>query len=84
LAGRLLLLLALEFLGVLVLEEKELGLAEAWKAEDLVKRLGAPEVLIYRTDEEIVAHIPRNLGSGEIPSAQPSPIRLGFMLDLTG
>jgi hypothetical protein len=37
LAGRLLPLLAMEFLEVLVLEEKELGLAEAWKAEDLVK-----------------------------------------------
>jgi hypothetical protein len=36
-AGRLLPLLAMKFLGVLVLEEKELGLAEAWKAEDLVK-----------------------------------------------
>jgi hypothetical protein len=29
--------LATKFLGVLVLEEKELGLAEAWKAEDFVK-----------------------------------------------
>jgi hypothetical protein len=29
--------LAMKFLGVLVLEEKELGLAEAWKEEDLVK-----------------------------------------------
>jgi hypothetical protein len=29
--------LAMEFLGVLVLEEKELGLAKAWEAEDLVK-----------------------------------------------
>jgi hypothetical protein len=29
--------LAMEFLEVLVLEEKELRLAEAWKAEDLVK-----------------------------------------------
>jgi hypothetical protein len=37
LAGRLLPLLAMMFLGVLVLEEKELELAEAWKAEDLVK-----------------------------------------------
>jgi hypothetical protein len=27
----------MEFLEILVLEEKELGLAEAWKAEDLVK-----------------------------------------------
>jgi hypothetical protein len=30
-------LLAMEFLGILVLEEKELELAEAWKAEVLVK-----------------------------------------------
>jgi hypothetical protein len=37
LAGRLLQMLAMEFLGVLVLEEKELELAEAWEAEDLVK-----------------------------------------------
>jgi hypothetical protein len=37
LAGRLLPLLDMKFLGLLVLEEKELGLAEAWKAEDLVK-----------------------------------------------
>jgi hypothetical protein len=37
LAGRLLPLLAMEFLEVLVLEEKELGFAKAWKAEDLVK-----------------------------------------------
>jgi hypothetical protein len=29
--------LSMKFLGVLVLEEKELGLAEAWKIEDLVK-----------------------------------------------
>jgi hypothetical protein len=37
LAGCLLPLLAMKFLGVLVIEEKELELAEAWKAEDLVK-----------------------------------------------
>jgi hypothetical protein len=30
----------MEFLGVLVLEEKELELAEVWKAEDLVKVRG--------------------------------------------
>jgi hypothetical protein len=30
-------LLAMEFLEVLVLEEKELGFAKAWKAKDLVK-----------------------------------------------
>jgi hypothetical protein len=35
--GRLLPLLAMKFLGVLVLEEKEIELAEAWNAEDLVK-----------------------------------------------
>jgi hypothetical protein len=33
LAGRMLPLLAMKFLGVLVHEEKELELAEAWKAE---------------------------------------------------
>jgi hypothetical protein len=27
-----------------------------------------------------VAHIPRNLGSGETLSTEPSPSRLGFML----
>jgi hypothetical protein len=27
-----------------------------------------------------VAHIPRNLGSGETPSTEPSPGRLGFKL----
>jgi hypothetical protein len=37
LAGRLLPLLDMRLLGVLVLEEKELELAEAWEAEDLVK-----------------------------------------------
>jgi hypothetical protein len=37
LARRLLPLLAMEFLGVLVLEGKELRLVEARKAEDLVK-----------------------------------------------
>jgi hypothetical protein len=37
LAVRLLPLLTMKLLGVLVLEEKELELAEAWKAKDLVK-----------------------------------------------
>jgi hypothetical protein len=36
--------------------------------------------LAKRSWTEIVAHIPRNLGSGETPSAEPSPSRLGFML----
>jgi hypothetical protein len=42
--------------------------------------LGAPEVLIYGTDKEIVAHIQRNLESGETPSTERSPSCLGFML----
>jgi hypothetical protein len=37
LTGRQLPQLAMKFLGVLVLEEKGLELAEAWKAEDFVK-----------------------------------------------
>jgi hypothetical protein len=37
LTGCLLPLLAMKFLGVLVLEGKELELEEAWKAEDLAK-----------------------------------------------
>jgi hypothetical protein len=37
LVGHLLPPLAMEFLGVLVLKEKELGLAKAWEAKDLVK-----------------------------------------------
>jgi hypothetical protein len=37
LAGRLLPLLAMKFLGVVVLQEREFELAEARKAKDLVK-----------------------------------------------
>jgi hypothetical protein len=54
LAGRLLLLFAMEFLGVLVLETESLG----WqRLEDrgFGERLGAPEVHIYGTGEVIVA-----------------------------
>jgi hypothetical protein len=36
--------------------------------------------LTKRSWPEIVAHIPRNFGSGETPSTEPSPSRLGFML----
>jgi hypothetical protein len=36
--------------------------------------------LTNRSWPEIVAHIPRNLGSGETPSTERSPSRLGFML----
>jgi hypothetical protein len=36
--------------------------------------------LTKRSWTEIVAHIPRNLGSGGTPLAERSPSRLGFML----
>jgi hypothetical protein len=36
--------------------------------------------LAKRLWPEIVAHIPKNLGSGETLSTKPSPSRLGFML----
>jgi hypothetical protein len=36
--------------------------------------------LAKRSWPEIVAHIPRNLGSGETPLTEPSPSHLGFML----
>jgi hypothetical protein len=36
--------------------------------------------LTKRLWPEIVAHIPRNLESGETPSTERSPGRLGFML----
>jgi hypothetical protein len=36
--------------------------------------------LVKRSWPEIMAHIPRNLGSGETLSAEPSPSRLGFVL----
>jgi hypothetical protein len=36
--------------------------------------------LAKRSWPEIMAHIPRNLGSGETLSSEPSLSRLGFML----
>jgi hypothetical protein len=36
--------------------------------------------LTKRSWPEIMAHIPRNLGSGETPSTERSPSHLGFML----
>jgi hypothetical protein len=84
LAGRLLPLFAMELLGVLVLGKEELELAEAWEAEDLVKGWRHPRLLFMELTNgswpEIVAYIPRNLGSGETPSTERSPSRLGFML----
>jgi hypothetical protein len=55
----------MEFLGVLKLERKA-WIGKGLKDRELGERLWAPEVLIYGTDNKIVAHIPRNLGSGEI------------------
>jgi hypothetical protein len=84
LAGRLLPLFAMELLGVLVLGKEELELAEAWEAEDLVKAWRHPRSLFMELMKglwpEIVAHIPRNLGSGETPSTERWPSRLGFIL----
>jgi hypothetical protein len=67
------------FLGVLVLKGKA-WIGKGLESRVLGERLGAPEVLIYGVGEEIVAHIPRNLGSGETPSTEPSSGRLGFKL----
>jgi hypothetical protein len=36
--------------------------------------------LTKRSWSDIMAHIPRNLGSGETPSTEPSSGRLGFKL----
>jgi hypothetical protein len=84
LAGHLLLLFAMELLGVLVLGKEELELAEAWETEDLVKGWRHPRSLFMELTKgswpEIVVHIPRNLGSGETPSTERSPSHLGFML----
>jgi hypothetical protein len=44
----------MEFLGVLVLERKA-WVGKGLKGRGLGERLGAPEVLIYGTGEEIVA-----------------------------
>jgi hypothetical protein len=54
LAGRLLLLCAMELLGVLVLERKA-SVGKGLKDIELGERLGAPEVIIYGTGKEIMA-----------------------------
>jgi hypothetical protein len=54
LAGRLLLLLAMEFLGVLVLETESLGWQRLGR-QRIGESLGAPEIVIYGTGEEVVA-----------------------------
>jgi hypothetical protein len=74
----------MKLLGVLVLGKEELELAEAWEAEDLVKGWRHPRSLFMELTKgswpEIMAHIPRNLGSGETLLTEPSLSHLGFML----
>jgi hypothetical protein len=64
--------------------EKELRLAKAWEACGLMKGYGHLRFLFMglakRSWPEIVAHIPRNLGSGETPLTEPSLGHLGFKL----
>jgi hypothetical protein len=73
----------MELLGVLEWRAKA-RIGKGLESRGLGERLGAPEVLIYGTGErswpEIVAHIPRNLGSGEALSTEPSSGCLGFRL----
>jgi hypothetical protein len=79
LARRLLLLPAIELLGVLVLKK---GSLDWQRLEDkgLGERLGAPAILIYGTGKEIVVHIPRNLGGGETSLTESSSARVEFKL----
>jgi hypothetical protein len=90
LARRLLLLPAIRFLGVLVLEKESLD----WQRLDgkrLCERLGAPTVLFMGMEKRswpwIVVHIPRNLEGGETPLTESPSGRLEFKLShirLTG
>jgi hypothetical protein len=84
LARRLLLLPAIEFLGVLVLERGSLD----WQR---LERLGAPTVLIYGTGKEIVARdrgaYPEKFGRWRASLTESSSDRLEFKLShirLTG
>jgi hypothetical protein len=52
-AGRLLLMFAIELLGILVLERKA-WVGKGLEDRGLAERLGAPEVVIYGTRKEIV------------------------------
>jgi hypothetical protein len=90
LARRLLLLPAIKFLGVLVLEKGSLDWPRL-EGRRLGERLGAPTVLFMGLAKkswlEIVVHIPRNLGGGETSLTESSSGRLEFKLShirLTG
>jgi hypothetical protein len=55
LARHLLLLFAMVFLGVLVLERERAWVSKSLEGRGFGERLGAPEILIYGTGAEIVA-----------------------------
>jgi hypothetical protein len=78
-----LLLPAIEFLGVLVLEKESLDW-QRLEGRRLGERLGAPWFLFMglakRSWPEIVVHIPRNLGGGETSLTESSSGRLEFKL----
>jgi hypothetical protein len=69
-----LLLPAMELFGVLVLERRSLDW-QRLESGGLGERLGA---LAKRSWSEIMVHIPKNLGSGETSSTEPSSGQLGF------
>jgi hypothetical protein len=90
LARHLLLLPAIKFLGVLMLEKENLDW-QRLEGKRLGERLGAPTVLFMgmakRSWPQIVVHIPRNLEGGEASLTELSSGRLEFKLShirLTG
>jgi hypothetical protein len=90
LARRLLLLPAIRFLGVLVLEKESLYW-QRFEGKRLGERLGAPTVLFMgmakRSWPWIVVHIPRNLEGGETSLTESLSSHLEFKLShirLTG
>jgi hypothetical protein len=72
-----------EAFGSTILEKKSLDW-QRLESRGLGEMLGAPEVLIYGAGKEIVARdrgaYPKNLGSGETSSTEPSSGRLGFKM----
>jgi hypothetical protein len=90
LAQRLLLLPAIRFLGVLVVEKESLDW-QRFEGKRLGERLGAPTVLFIEVAKRswpwIVMHIPRNLEGGEASLTESPSGHLEFKLShirLTG
>jgi hypothetical protein len=86
LARRQLLLPAIWFLGVLVLEKESFDW-QRLESKIVGERLGAPTVLFMEDGKEIVVHIPKNLEGGETSLTKSSSGRLEFKLShirLTG